>query len=36
MEKIIINTEHILKEDVVTYDLPTEKLFLSQKYNLIR
>lgn len=35
MEKITINTEHILKGDVVTYDFLTEKLFLSQKYNLM-
>lgn len=34
MEKMTINTEHILKSDMVTFYLLTEKLFFRQKYNL--
>lgn len=30
-----MNTEHVLKGDMLTYDLLTEKLFLSHKYNLL-
>lgn len=36
MKKMTSNTEPILKENVVTYNFLTEKLFLSEKFDFLR